>query len=97
MEKKTACSDFHVDLAAEYGVCKNCGLKKAQHAAVFSSSTEKEGSVHDKIKLFSTPSQKLRDSQPHKEKEKEKDLPVTKTTSQTQDKPKEEKNSTFKW
>ena len=62
MEARSACSNYIIDItAAEFGACKNCGLKKLAHnsqttANAINGTTANainEGSVQDVIRRFS--------------------------------------------
>lgn len=56
MEGKTACNNYAIDMtAAEFGACKNCGLKKLAHSTQATSNLKpsNEGSLKDRVKMFS--------------------------------------------
>lgn len=56
MEGKTACNNYLIDMtAAEFGACKNCGLKKLAHSsqATANPRPSNEGSLKDRVKMFS--------------------------------------------
>lgn len=56
MEGKSACSNYIIDMtAAEFGACKNCGLKKIAHNSQATANTFKpnEGGLKAKMQVFS--------------------------------------------
>ena len=56
MEGKSSCSNYQIDMtAAEFGACKNCGLKKLAHNMnnqTPSTSKGGEGGIKEKMKMF---------------------------------------------
>lgn len=90
MDKTTVCSNFAVDLKAEYGICKNCGFKKIDHShnSEHSNEQQRDGSVHERMKIF---------SKDHKENYNDHDLHKNRETNKkTQEKTSDNNDKTDK-
>lgn len=55
MASKSACTNYVIDMtAAEFGACKNCGLKKIAHNSQATNTLQpSEGSLKDRVRMFS--------------------------------------------